>query len=111
MGAITTSNHATPVGTLSLAASADGKPAARFEVVGDPAVLVPSFVAEHFNAADATKVERELRTVDDTTIVGTWTADISPLYARFVSAHPGLFHQDGPKGDRRYTMRYVLTRW
>jgi hypothetical protein len=111
MGAITTSNHATPVGTLSLAASANGRPAARFEVVGDPAVLVPSFVAEHFNAADATKVERELRTVDDTTIVGTWTADIGPLYARFVSAHPGLFHQDGPKGDRRYTMRYVLTRW
>jgi hypothetical protein len=73
-------------------------------------VLVPSFVVEHFNVADATKVERELRTVDATTILGTWTADISPLYARFVSAFPGLFHQDGPKGDRRYTMRYVLTR-
>jgi hypothetical protein len=71
---------------------------------------VPSFVVEHFNAGDASKIERELRRVDEQTIVGTWTADISPLYARFVSAFPGLFHRDGDKRSRRYTMRYVLTR-
>jgi hypothetical protein len=106
---VTTSNHATRVGTLSLSESA-GKLAARFVTVDSPAVLVPSFVVDHFNAADASKVERELRSVDATTVVGTWTADISPLYARFVSAFPGLFHQDGDKGKRRYTMRYVLTR-
>jgi hypothetical protein len=107
---ITTSNHATRVGDLSFNASAAGTLGARFETVSDPAVLVPSFVVEHFKVADASKIERELRTVDATTLVGTWTAGISPLYARFVSAFPGLFHQDGPKGDRRYTMRYVLTR-
>jgi len=107
---VTTSNHATRVGTLSFDESAGGTLTARFEVVSKPAVLVPSFVAEHFDAADALKIERELRTVDATTLVGTWTADISPLYARFVSAFPGLFHRDGDKGKRRYTMRYVLTR-
>lgn len=110
MDVVTTSNHATRIGTLSFSKSAGGKLAARLDVVGKPDVLVPSFVVEHFNAADASKVERELRTVDAATLVGTWTADIRPLYARFVSAFPGLFHQDGPRGDRRYTMRYVLTR-
>jgi hypothetical protein len=110
MDAVTTSNHATRVGTLSLAESAGGKLTARFDTIGSPAVLVPSFVVEHFNAGDASKIERELRRVDEQTIVGTWTADISPLYARFVSAFPGLFHRDGDKRSRRYTMRYVLTR-
>jgi hypothetical protein len=109
MDAVTTSNHATRVGTLSFVESA-GKLAARFDTIGNPAVLVPSFVVEHFNAGDASKIERELRRVDEQTIVGTWTADISPLYARFVSAFPGLFHRDGQKGSRRYTMRYLLTR-
>ena len=62
------------------------------------------------DAGEASKLERELRSVDADTIVGTWTAEISPLYARFVSAFPGLFHRDGDKRSRRYTMRYALTR-
>jgi hypothetical protein len=110
MDVVTTSNHATRVGTLSFVESAAGKLAARFETISSPAVLVPSFVVEHFNAGDASKLERELRSVDASTIVGTWTAEISPLYARFVSAFPGLFHRDGDKRSRRYTMRYLLTR-
>ena len=109
MDVITTSNHATRVGTLSFGA-AGGKLAATFETISHPAVLVPSFVVEHFNTGDAAKVERELRAVDATTTVGTWTAEISPLYARFVSAFPGLFHREGEKGSRRYTMRYLLSR-
>ena len=110
MDVVTTSNHATRVATLSFVESAGGKLAARFETISHPAVLVPSFVVEHFNADDASKIERELRSVDATTIVGTWAADISPLYARFVSAFPGLFHRDGDKQSRRYIMRYVLSR-
>ena len=110
MDVVTTSNHATRVGALSFVESVGGKLAARFETVSTPAVLVPSFVVEHFNAEDTTKLERELRSVDAKAIVGTWTAEISPLYARFVSAFPGLFHRDGEKGSRRYTMRYLLTR-
>lgn len=107
---VTTSNHATRVATLSFAESTTGKLAARFEAASQPAVLIPSFVVGHFEVADASKIERELRAVDANTLVGTWTAEISPLYARFVSAFPGLFHRDGEKGSRRYTMRYVLTR-
>lgn len=109
MEVVTTSNHATRVGTLSFE-SAGGKVSTKFETISHPAVLVPSFVVEHFNADDASKLERELRNVDAKTIVGMWTAEISPLYARFVSAFPGLFHRDGDKRSRRYTMRYALTR-
>lgn len=109
MDVVTTSDHATRVGTLSVAVSGSAS-AARFDSVAAPAVLVPSFVVEHFNADDASKLERELRRVDDSTIVGTWTVEISPLYARFVSAFPGLFHREGDKRSKRYTMRYVLTR-
>ena len=64
MDVVTTSNHATRVGNLSFVESAGGKLAARFETISDPAVLVPSFVVEHFNAGDASKLERELRSVD-----------------------------------------------
>jgi hypothetical protein len=110
LDAVTTANHATRVGTLSFTGAAGGKLAARFEAESKPAVLVPSFVVEHFDVDDASRLERELRSVDDTTVVGLWSADISPLYARFVAAFPGLFHQDGAKGSRRYTMRYVLTK-
>jgi hypothetical protein len=110
MDVVTTANHATRVGTLSLAGAAGGTLAARLETISHPAVLVPSFVVDHFNTADASKIERELRAVDGKTIVGTWTSEISPLYARFVSAFPGLFHREGEKGSRRYTMRYLLSR-
>jgi hypothetical protein len=72
--------------------------------------MVPSFVIEHFSADDSTKLERELRQVDDRTMVGTWNPEISALYAKFVSAAPGLFRRDPDKATKRYTMRYMLTR-
>jgi hypothetical protein len=83
---------------------------AQCEPVPHPAVLVPSFVIDHFAADDTAKLERELRLVDGETMVGTWNAEIGALYARFVSAVPGLFHRDAEKGSGRYTMRYLLTR-
>jgi hypothetical protein len=108
--AITTSNHATPIAQVTVTPGAAGTLALSCEAVDDPAVLVPSFVIEHFTGADSTKLERELRRVDDRFIVGTWNPEISGLYARFVSAVPGLFHRDGERGSRKYTLRYTLTR-
>lgn len=107
---VTTSNHATEVGTVSFAGGAGARTGVRLALVEKPEVLVPSFVVDHFTADDSTKLERELRSVDAGTIVGTWNADISGPYARFVAAFPGLFHRDSAKGSRRYTMRYMLTR-
>ena len=74
-----------------------------------PEVAIPSLVLDHFTAGDAAPVERELRRVDSQTIVGRWSADIGPLYARFISASPGLFHRETERGKRRYILRYVLS--
>jgi hypothetical protein len=107
---ITTSNHATPVGRLSFVQKNGGKVGTQFDMVDQPDVLIPAFVADHFSADDTGKLERELRAIDDQTMVGTWKPEISPLYARFVSATPGLFRRDENKASRRYTMRYMLSR-
>jgi hypothetical protein len=107
---VTTSNHATPVANLSFVRKTGGKTGLQCEPVANPAVLVPSFVVEHFNADDSARLERELRRIDDRTMVGTWNAEIGALYARFVGAVPGLFHRDAERGSGRYTLRYMLTR-
>jgi hypothetical protein len=110
MSVITTSDHATPVGTVSFTPGPRGTLAVACEPVARPAVLVPSFVVSHYTADDASKVIRELRRVDGQTIVGTWAAEIAGLYRRFVSLSPGLFHRDRKKGAGAYTLHYMLTR-
>jgi hypothetical protein len=109
LDAIATSNHAVHVGTVTVTES-EGRTLVQCEPIAAPDVLVPSFLAEHFTTASAAKLQRELRVVDGQTIVGTWHAEVSPLYARFVSASPGLFHRSGSRDERRYTLRYVLTK-
>ena len=109
LDAIATSNHAVHVGTVTVM-EAEGRTQVQCDPVPTPDVLVPSFLIEHFTTNSAARLQRELRVVDDQTLVGTWHTDVSPLYARFVSASPGLFHRDPDKGSRRYTLRYVLTR-
>jgi hypothetical protein len=106
---VTTSNHATPVARVSFVRMTGGV-GIQCEPVAEPVVLVPSFLVEHFTANDTSKLERELRSLDDRMMVGTWNTEIKGLYARFVSATPGLFHRDAEKGSGRYTMRYMLTR-
>jgi len=108
LAAIATSNHATPIAEVRFERSG-GKTAVHCEPVSKPDVLVPSFVIDHFTADDAAKIEKELRQVDDRTIVGRWAADVGPLYARFLSASPGLFHRENERGKKRYILRYVLT--
>src|SRR5688572_2727938 len=107
---VTTSDHATPVAHLSFVQNAGGKVGIQCEPVDHPEVLVPGFVIEHFSAGDSSTLERELRWIDDQTMVGTWKAEISSLYARFVAATPGLFRRVADKASGRYTMRYMLTR-
>ena len=66
-------------------------------------------IYEHFTGPVAI-VLREMRQIDNATIVGTWQASIGPLYARFVSASPGAFHRAPDRGRGQYTLRYMLTR-
>lgn len=106
--AVATSNHATPIGTLAVVTGTDAA-SMSLTAVPKPEVLLPSFVADHFSGRVTTRFAQEVRRVDARTIVGTWRTEVSPLYARLVSATPGLLHRDGGKGDRRFTLRYVLT--
>ena len=109
LGAVATSDHLVQVATLEATSAAEGTVALQWTPVAGHDVLVPSFVEEHVTGAGAALL-RELRVVDATTMVGTWHTEIGALYARFVSASPGLFHKDAEKGRGHYTMRYVLTR-
>jgi hypothetical protein len=107
---VTTSNHATPIAHLSFVQKTGGKVGIQCEPVDHPVVLVPAFVIEHFSADDSTALARELRWIDDQTMVGTWKPEISSLYARFVAATPGLFRRVADKTSGRHTMRHMLTR-
>jgi hypothetical protein len=104
-----TSNHATPIAHLSFVQKPGGKVGIQCEPVDHPEVLVPAFAVEHFSTDDSTTLERELRWIDEQTMVGTWEPEISSLYAKFVVATPGLFRRV-EKAKGRYTMRYMLTR-
>ena len=109
LSGISTSNHATPIGELTFARGADGKTVVRCEATSKPEITIPSLVPDHFTASDAAGLERELRRVDAQTIVGRWATDISPLYAKFISASPGLFHRETERGKRRHILKYILS--
>jgi hypothetical protein len=108
--AIATSNHATPIGTLSCSASG-GDVTAECRAVENPSILVPEFVLDHFNG-NASAFLPELRSIDDQTMVGKWTTDIKGVYARLLlGGSRGLFHAERGKGvGRKFSMYYVLTR-
>lgn len=110
LSGITTANHATPIADLTVTRVADGSATVRCLAVSKPEVAIPSIVLDHFSDDDAAAIEREMRTVDAETIVGRWAADINPLYARFISASPGLFRRESVRGKRRYLLRFVLSR-
>lgn len=107
--AITTSDHATAIAHLSFTQKTGGTVAIRCEPVDHPEVLVPAFVVEHFSPGVSTTLARELRWIDDQTMVGTWKPEIGSLLARFVLTTPGVFRR-ADKASGRYTLRYLLTR-
>lgn len=109
LSGITTANHRTPIADLTFARSG-GVTTVNCAEVSKPEVAIPSIVLDHFTTNNAAPIEKELRTVDANTIVGRWAADIGPLYARFISASPGLFRRETDRGKQRYILRYVLSR-
>ena len=96
-------------GDVTFSRGADGKTAVRCQETSMPEVAIPSLVLDHFTTSDATGLEREQRRIDAWTIVGRWSADIGPLYARVISASPGLFHRETERGKRRHILRYTLS--
>jgi hypothetical protein len=92
-----------PTGKLQLVCDASGS---------EQGLLLPKFVAEHFQDGRIPALRKELRTVDGQYLVGKWTTDIRGPYAKFLLAgSPGLFHPEKRKGRAtRFTLYYLLTR-
>ena len=102
-----TSNHATPIAHCHSCKTRAAKSTSSVSRSIIPRSR-PGFAVEHFSA-DEVRAERELRWIDEQTMVGIWEPEVSSLYAKFVAATPGLFRRvDKARG--RYTMRYMLTR-
>jgi hypothetical protein len=107
------SNQPAGIGKLRF----DRPPKGKLQVHCDPGgsqqgLLLPKFVAEHFQTSRIPTLRKELRTVDSHYLVGKWTTDIRGPYAKFLLAgSPGLFHPEKRAGrPTRFTLYYLLTR-
>ena len=95
----------------------DRSPNGKLQVDCDPSdsqqgLLLPKFVAEHFQTGRIPTLRKELRTVDGQYLVGKWITDIRGPYAKFLLAgSPGLFHPEKRTGRApRFALYYLLTR-
>jgi hypothetical protein len=107
------SNQPVEIGRVRFDRSPKGKLQVTCDATGsDQGLLLPKFVAEHFQTGRIPTLRKELRTVDDQYLVGKWTTDIRGPYAKFLLAgSPGLFHPEKRRGrPTRFTLYYLLTR-
>lgn len=113
LDAIATSNQPTPVARLQFATSSDGRVRGVADTSAvDHSLLIPRFVSEHFEGDAFKKLQREIRKVDRSYMVGVWTTRITGPYAKMLLAgSPGLFHVERSKGRaRHFRFLYILTR-
>ena len=75
-------------------------------------LLLPKFVADHFQIENIAALKSELRSVDQQYLVGKWTTEIRGAYAKFLlGGSPGLFHPEKAGGrTKRFALYYLLTR-
>ena len=113
LDAIANSNQLTSVARLQFDRGAEG----RLHSVCDTTavrqdLVLPAFVAEHFQGDAFPALQAEIRKVDGEYLVGRWSTDLSGPYAKLlVAGSPGLFHVEKPRGGpRRFTLYYVLRR-
>lgn len=111
--AIATSNHLVRVAQLEVTRTVAGQVSGVCDsTAGGQNVILPTFVAEHFQGDVFSSLRAEARRVDAEYIVGRWTTDIAGPYAKLLlGGSAGLFHVERRKGARRrFTMHYVLRR-
>jgi hypothetical protein len=113
LDAVANSNQLTALGRLEIARGDDRRLRGVWDATtANHDVVVPRFVAEHFQGDDLPPLLSEMRKVDRTYIVGKWTTPLRGPYARLQAAgSPGLFHvEKRTRGGRQFTLHYVLTR-
>lgn len=107
------SNQPAPIARLRVDRASDGSMQIACDTSDSPpGVLLPKFVAEHFQTGNLAAFRSEVRTVDRQYLVGKWVTDIRGPYAKFLLAgSPGLFHPEKGEGrGRRFALYYLLTR-
>jgi hypothetical protein len=113
LDAIATSNQPTSVARVQFHRTGDGRLRSVADTSGsDSRLLMPAFVSEHFEGEAFKKLQREIRKVDRTYMVGTWTTSITGPYAKMLLAgSSGLFHVKKAKGrPSQFRFHYILTR-
>ncbi|MCW5983308.1 MAG: GMC family oxidoreductase N-terminal domain-containing protein [Bryobacteraceae bacterium] len=112
MDAISHANQARSVAYVDFSPKADGRLESGIQVLGlAEAVLIPGFVAGHFDRDDIGAFRDEIRKLDDDLMVGRYVVRLpaggAPL---FPGISFGIFHPEGDAQDRRFAFCYLLRR-
>lgn len=110
MDAVATTNHRTPVATLTFDPVEVGRVASRCDIAGEASDMFSGLIRDHFQRDDFTARASELRRIDDRLIAGLWWTDLrGPLATLLRRGARGLFHAGrDPHGARRFGLHYLL---
>jgi Choline dehydrogenase and related flavoproteins len=111
MDAISNANHLAGVAYLEFRRQPDGRLESRYQLMGLlEGLVVPGFLANHFQLVDFTPFHDEIRQVTDDFMVGKYVMDLPPgISSLFPAASLGLLHvEEEPR--HRFGFYYTLTR-
>jgi hypothetical protein len=111
MDTISNANHARGVAYLKFDRKPGGRLEARYQLMGlMEGLVMPSFVANHFQLDDFTPFRDEIRRLSPDLLIGKYVADIpGGVSALLPETSLGLFHVEG--GDqKRLGFYYLLNR-
>jgi hypothetical protein len=109
MDAISNANEAAGIAYLGFTNKPDGKFEARYQLMGlVEGLVLPQFLADHFQLNDFTPFHDEIRKVTDDLMIGKYVTELPAQISSLLGTQNlGLFHSE-PGG--KFGMYYVLTR-
>jgi cholesterol oxidase len=113
MDVISNANHLARAAYLKFDLKPDGRLESRYQLLGlMEGLVMPTFLATHFELQDFTRFRDEIRMIDSDYMVGSWTADLpAGLGAALPSASLGVLHvEEREDGGRRFGFHYTLSR-
>jgi cholesterol oxidase len=112
MDLVSNANSLAGIASLAFQSQPDGRLEARYQLMGlMEGLLLPTFVAEHFQLNDFTPFHDEIRMVAPDLMVGKYVAQVPPGLATILPATSvGILHAEGPPADRKFGFYYTLTR-
>jgi hypothetical protein len=109
MDAISNANEAAGIAYLGFSAKPDGKFEARYQLMGLlEGLVLPTFLADHFQLNDFTPFHDEIRKVSDDLFIGKYVTELPAAVSTMLGTQNlGLFHS---QADGKFGMYYILTR-